>query len=252
MLLKISLVLAGVAIALYVAAAGYLYANQRSMLYYPTGETRPATPGFKIIRVPTTEGLSLVAGYRPAAPGKHTFVAFHGNAADWQSMAASLAPLADKGFGVLSVEYRGYRGNPGTPTEHGFYEDGRAAVRWLIAAGTAEGDIIAVGNSIGSGVAVQLAVEHIFKAVVLVSPVSSITRLASARVSWLPVSLLLTDRFDNAAKLGRIAEPVLILHGDADLVVPFAEAKFLSAQNREAVFKAYPGAGHDLMYQPAI
>jgi hypothetical protein len=250
--LKIVLVTFGLVAAAYIAVAGLAFFKQRSMIYYPNGESLPASLGFEIVRLPTEDGLELVAGYRAAAAGSPTLVAFHGNAANWQSMAASLAPLADQGFGVLSVQYRGYRGNPGTPTEQGLYEDGRAALRWLGSAGIADRDIVVVGNSLGSGVAVQLASERTLRAVVLVSPVSSIARLASARMAWLPVDLLLTDRFDNVAKLGKLSSPILILHGDSDRVIPLSEGKFLAAQNKSASLIVHKGAGHDLMYQEQI
>ena len=251
-LLKPALVLLTIGAIVYAAIAGIVFLKQRSFLYFPSQNVRKNEPGFQIIRFPTKDGLTLAAGYRPAHVGRPTLLAFHGNGADWQSMAHGLRPLIDRGYGVLAVEYRGYQGNPGSPSEQGLYEDGRAALRWLNSNGVSTSQVVAVGNSIGSGVAVQLATETPVRALVLVSPMSSMVRLASARMSWLPVKLLLRDHYDNLAKLPMVDAPILILHGDSDTLIPIDEGRLLASRNEAAKFVPFPGFGHELMYDPVI
>lgn len=252
LLLKTAIVLLAIGAFGYAAVAGIVYFKQRSFLYFPSQEISKNAPGFQIINFPTDDGLTLAAGYQPAQVGRPTLLAFHGNGADWQSMAHGLRPLIDRGYGVLSVEYRGYQANPGSPSEKGIYKDGRAALQWLNANGVPASQVVAVGNSLGSGVAVQLATESPIRALVLVSPMSSMVRLASAQMSWLPVNLLLRDRYDNLAKLPNVAVPIMILHGGSDEVIPIQEGRMLASRNRAAVFVAFPGVGHELMYDPAI
>lgn len=251
-LLKSAIVLLAIGAIGYAAVAGTVYSKQRSFLYFPKQEIKESAPGFQIVSFQTRDGLTLAAGYKPADAGRPTLLAFHGNGADWQSMADGLRPLIDRGYGILSVEYRGYQGNPGTPSEAGIYEDGRAALRWLGSNGVPASQVVAVGNSLGSGVAVQLATEAPIRALVLVSPMSSMVRLASARMSWLPVNLLLRDRYDNLAKLPAVEVPIMILHGDADKVIPIQEGRLLANRNRAAVLVEFPGIGHELMYDPVI
>lgn len=251
-LFKPVIVLLAIAAIVYAAIAGIVYFKQRSFLYFPSQEIRKSAPGFQTVKFRTNDGLTLAAGYHAAQVGRPTLLAFHGNAADWQSMAHSLRPLIDRGYGVLSVEYRGYQGNPGNPSEVGIYEDGRAALRWLGSNGVPPGQVVAVGNSLGSGVAVQLATETPMRALVLVSPMSSMVRLASAQMSWLPVNLLLRDRYDNLAKLPVVEVPIMILHGGSDTVIPIREGRMLASRNRAAILVEFPRVGHELMYDPVV
>lgn len=251
-LLKIAIVLLAIGAIGYATIVGIVYFKQRSFIYFPSQEIRKSAPGFQIVKFPTTDGLTLAAGYRPALAGRPTLIAFHGNGADWQSMAHGLRPLADRGYGVLAVEYRGYQANPGSPSEQGLYEDGRAALRWLDSRGIPASQVVAVGNSLGSGIAVQLASETRLRGLVLVSPMSSMVRLASVRMSWLPVKFLLRDRYDNLGKLPHIKVPILILHDGADQVIPIEEGRMLADRNGTVQFEEFSGAGHELMYEPII
>ena len=251
-LLKVAIAMLAIGAIGYATIVGIVYFKQRSFIYFPNQEIRQSAPGFQIVKFRTIDGLTLAAGYRKALAGRPTLLAFHGNGADWQSMAHGLRPLADRGYGLLAVEYRGYQANPGSPSEQGVYEDGRAALRWLESDGVPARQVVAVGNSLGSGVAVQLATETPLRALVLVSPISSMVRLASARMSWLPVKLLLRDRYDNLAKLPRVKVPIMILHGDADRVIPIEEGRMLASRNRAVEFVEFPSTGHELMYEPVL
>ncbi|WP_435199723.1 alpha/beta hydrolase [Qipengyuania sp. 902] len=232
----------------YLAILIILWSQQGRFLYPAPRTIGPTTGGFEEISYRTEDGLSLRAGYRTAEPGKTTLLYFHGNGADWVSSVVATDRLVPAGYGVLAAEYGGYRGNPGTPSEEGLYRDGRAALEYLSAQGVDGGEIVIVGNSIGSGVAVQMAGETDPLALVLISPFASLSELVGAKFRWLPTGLLLRDRYENATKLANIHSDILILHGDADSLIPHAHAERLAAANPRAQLKIFPGVGHDLAW----
>ena len=98
----------------------------------------------------------------------------------------------------------------------------------------------------------QLATEHKVRALILISPVASLPATASAAYPWLPAGLLLRDRYDNLAKLPRVDAPVLILHGDADRLIPLAHAEQLAAANPQAELVSVPGGGHNMAADPLV
>lgn len=233
----------------YFATLLILAIGQRAFLYpAPKGEGRmPA--GFEKVAYPTSDGLVLSAGYKAAAAGKPTIVYFHGNGADWQSSVVATDRLTPSGFGVLAAEYRGYRGNPGNPSEEGLYRDARAAVRFLAAKGVAENELVLVGNSIGSGPAVQLAIETSPRALVLISAFASLPQIASEKLWWLPVGPLVRDKFNNKAKIAQVDAPILLLHGDSDTLIPDHHSHILAERNPLARLHIVKGAGHDLAWR---
>jgi fermentation-respiration switch protein FrsA (DUF1100 family) len=245
------IVWAAVAIALtYCAMAAVLFFGQRAFLYpAPEGEAG-GFPGFKQVSYTTADGLTLTGGYHPADDGKPTLLFFHGNGTDWVGGAAAVEPLAAAGYGVLSASYRGYRTNPGSPSEQGLYRDARAAHAWLLGQGIDAGRVIIVGNSVGSGVAVQLASETDPAGLILISPFNSLTELVGEKFPWLPTGFLLKDRYESASKIGQIAAPVLILHGDADTLIPSAHGRRLATASTGANLQIFAAASHDLAWLP--
>lgn len=233
----------------YLALALALAVFQRSLIY-PAPPTSNAVPaGFEAVTYRTADGLSLRAGYHPAAAGKSTVVFFHGNGTDWRSSVEATGHLVAAGYGVLAAEYRGYGGNPGKPSEEGLYADGRAALAWLNAQGVEPGQTVLIGNSIGTGVAVEMAKERPPAALVLISPFNSLEQLVGEKVWWLPTSLLLRDHFRSDAKLPLVRAPVLILHGDADPLIPVSHARQLASLRKDTALKVFPGEGHELAWR---
>ncbi len=161
-----------------------------------------------------------------------------------------MSGLAKAGYGVFLPEYRGYGGNPGKPTEQGLYLDSRAALAWLKAGGFTPGQILFVGNSIGGGLATQLAIETKPAALILVSPFSSLPNVVAEKFPWIPVALLIRDHFDNGAKINQVAAPLLILHGTADGLIPHSHSERLAQINPRAKLVLVPGVGHELAYGP--
>lgn len=235
---------------LYVVIAILAY-WQQERLFYPAPPPSAEIPaGFELATYATEDGLELSAGYRASENGTPTLLYFHGNGADWQSSAAATDRLTAERYGVLAAEYRGYGGNPGTPGEQGFYADGRAAIAFLAAQGVSPANIVLVGNSIGSGTAVQIATEIDAKALVLISPFANLRQLVGEKIAWLPTSLLLRDTYDNVGKIGAVEEPVLILHGDVDTLIPLAHSTSLERAQPEAKLVEFAGIGHELAWNP--
>jgi pimeloyl-ACP methyl ester carboxylesterase len=239
--------LIGSVLLAYLAVASVVYYKQEALLYPAPRGVGDSMRGYRDVAYETADGLRLSGGYRQAAPGKPTLLFFHGNAATWQSTTQILAPLADAGYGVFAASYRGYRANPGSPSETGLYRDARAAAAWLAAIGVGEDDLVIVGNSLGSGPAVELARTIRPRGLVLISPFASMTEVAAANVRWLPVEWLMRDRYDNAAKLPEISAPVLILHGDRDTLIPLAHAQRLAGLARNGTLVTVRNAGHELV-----
>lgn len=235
----------------YLAALAILFALQ-SRFIYPAPQTRhDPVQGFAAVTLETTDDLELNAHWRAPEAGRPAVVWFHGNGGSLAGATEETRLLAQHGYGLLLVSYRGYGGNSGHPGEAGFYRDGRAALAFLERQGIATDRIVIIGNSIGSGTAVQMASEHDVAALILVSPFTSLADAAARAMPVFPVRRLLHDRYDNSAKLPAIDAPILVLHGDADAVVPFDQGQALARSNPRAEFRAFEGAGHDLSFQRA-
>ena len=234
--------------ATYLALVAVLYVAQSALIYPAPNGIGPSTGGFEEVGYATSDGLELTAGYRAARSGFPTIVYFHGNGADWVSSVVATDRMVPEGYGVLAAEYRGYRGNPGRPSEEGLYRDGRAALAFLAANGVPFDRIVIIGNSIGAGVAVQMASEAPPAALVLISPFASLSGLVAEKFRWLPTGLLLRDRYENAAKLGAIEAPVLVLHGDADTLIPYSHSEKLASLRADIELHIFEGYGHDLAW----
>ncbi len=245
------LVATGLLIGLYAAIAIGLALGQGPLIYpAPRGQGAMAG-GFEAVGYRTEDGLDLAAGYRAAQQGKPTILYFHGNGTDWTSSIIATDRMVPEGYGVLAAEYRGYRGNPGSPSEQGLYRDGRAALRFLEREGVGPSQVVMIGNSVGTGVAAQLASETTPAALILISPFASLSQLVGEKMWWLPTGLLLRDRYDTLTTLERVEAPILLMHGDADTLIPHAHSEQLAAKKAGAELAIFPGIGHDLAWHPA-
>lgn len=233
----------------YFSLAAILWAFQSSFLYPAPQDAAPLAPGYEEVALETSDGLRLRAFYHEAETGRPTIVYFHGNGGNLSGASVSNAALVEAGIGALLVEYRGYGGNPGEPSEAGLYRDGEAAIDWLEKRGIDPGDIILVANSIGGGVATEMALRHDSAALVLVAPFTSLPDAAQENIWWMPSRLLVTDQYRNAEKIGKLDMPVLIQHGDADDLVPHAHGKRLAALARHGELQIFEGSGHALSFE---
>jgi hypothetical protein len=235
-----------VAAIAYLAAVGYLAAFQRRMLYRPAPDAAdPAEAGVPWMTAIHQDGRLL--GWYAAAPDENApvLVFFHGNQGTVGRVANKMAPWRDWRLGLLAATYRGYAGNSGDPSEAGLYEDARAALAWLAAQGVSAERLILYGESLGTGIAAQMAIEQSVRAVVLEAPYVNIPELAAHHYPWTPARLLVQDRFDTLSKIGQIGAPVLILHGSADRTIPVGHARrLLAAASPLARLVEIPDAGH--------
>lgn len=221
----------GCALAAYGGIVGGLYFFQRRLLYRP-GRTRPAlgelaTIGVREVETTTADGLTLFSWYLPPYEGRPVIAYFHGNGGHIGYRAERLPRFAREGYGVLLAEYRGYAGNPGLPCEHGLYADGEAALDFLGQAGIAPAATVLWGESLGSGVAVRLAAEREIGGLILEAPFTSVAAAAQHHYPFVPAALLVHDRFDSLVRIGRVTAPLLVLHGERDMVVPVSHGRIL-------------------------
>lgn len=209
-------------IAIYVAVCVAACAMQDQFAFYP--DDRPASLSANVaaemISVTTEDGESLVAFYAKAQPGCPTFLNFHGNAQHLSGLTSVTHSYGKRGMGFLAIAYRGYSGSTGRPTEKGVRKDGRAAYAYLIEQGIAPDQIVLRGFSLGSSVAIGVAAESEASALILGAPFESGMRLGAEMMPLLPVNLLASGAFRSDRFAPDIEEPVLIIHGDSDRIIP--------------------------------
>ncbi len=191
-------------------------------------------------------GCRSCLGTCPGRPGRPVIAYFHGNGGHIGYRFERLLRFAREGYGVLMPEYRGYGGNPGTPTEAGFYTDARAALAFLDREAVAPNRLVLYGESLGSGVAVELAAQRAIAALILEAPPTSVAEVAQCHFPYVPAARLVIDRFDSLSRIGRVRAPILILHGERDRVVPVRYGRALldaAPEPKEGWFA--PEAGHE-------
>lgn len=243
-----------VAVVGYAFLTGCLFLGQRRLLYFPDRAPPDlALAGLDDMQpaeLATDDGLTLLAWYAPARDAsKATLVYFHGNAGHIGHRAGKARPYLDTGHGVLLVSWRGYGGNDGSPTEDGLYRDGRAAFAFLDQIGVPPETTIVYGESLGSGVAVQMARERRVGGVVLESPFTSIPSVAAHHYWYVPAAALVRDRFDSLSKIGEIDAPLLVVHGERDRIVPVEFGRELFAAAGEPKrWRGFAHAGHNDLY----
>ncbi len=240
----------GFALAAYAALIGGLFFFQRQLLYLPD-KTRPELPqlaqlGVREVTVTTADGLALLSWYLPRQPGRPFIAYFHGNGGHIGYRVKRLLRFAREGYGLLMLEYRGYGGNPGTPSEAGFYTDAGAALDFIEREAVPANRLVLYGESLGSGVAVQAAAQHEIAGLILEAPFTSVAEVAQCHFPYVPAARMVADRFDSLSRIGKVNAPILILHGDRDRIVPvrFGRALFEAApEPKEGWF--VPEGGHE-------
>lgn len=225
----------------YAAVVAAMFFFQRALQYEPGAGPLPdpattEAPELTALALRPADGPALTAWAAPPPGGGYgggtTMVFFHGNAGTIADRAERARAWLDAGLGVMLVEWRGYGGNPGRPTESGLLADGRAALAWLRAQGAPPERLVFYGESLGSGVALILAAEEEAAnrrpgAVVLDGAFTSAVAVGMLRYPWLPVGLLMKDRYDGLSALAGVTAPLLVLHGERDTIVPVAMGRAL-------------------------
>ena len=247
----------GLLVVVLAAAALLLLAwlGQRRLMYLPTGGRVPHPRDAELatateVVVPTEDGLTLGAWFvEPAAPANGwTVILFNGNAGHRGFRAPLARRLSERGIGVLMIDYRGFGGNPGSPTEVGLLRDARAARRWIERRLPGHPSRVAYfGESLGTGVAVALAAERAPDALILRSPFTSMVDVARYHFPFLPARWLLRDRYPSDQRIGSLSCPLLIIAAERDSVVPadLARRLFAAARPAQRRWLLLPGADHN-------
>jgi len=207
----------------YAGICAAAYFGNRLLMYIPD-PTRitPAMAGLEGVReveINVGGGVILVAWHAPAKENRATILYFHGNGANAANRAPKIETIRASGFGIFYLNNRGYGGSGGSPTEENNVADATAAYDHLIGLGVPAKNIIAYGESLGSGQAVRLASKRPVAAVVLEAPLTSTVDVGRTTYFWLPLQLLITDKYDNERNIRSVTAPVLVLHGKQDAVI---------------------------------
>lgn len=251
----------GLATAVAALLLAVVWLLQDRLVYLPSG----APPDPEAVGLPeaaqvdlvTDDGLTLGAWFVPArgvdGVDAHAVLVLPGNAGNRSSRAPLATALSEAGLAVLLLDYRGYGGNPGAPSEDGLLADARAGHAYL-ARRVGPGRVSVYGESLGAGVAVALAAEHPPRALVLRSPFTSLAAVGAVHYPFLPVRLLLRERFDVLGGVGAYDGPVLVVAGEADTIVPVEQSRRV-ADAADARVVTVPGADHNdrvLLDGPAL
>jgi fermentation-respiration switch protein FrsA (DUF1100 family) len=240
-------------VAGYAAICVMVYFGNRLFMYFPNPtRAAPVEAGLdhvKEIEIAAADGVTLVAWYAPARDDKPTILYFHGNAANAANRAPRIGLIQENGFGVLYLNNRGYGGSGGRPTEEDNVADAIAAYDYLIGLGVPAGKIVAYGESLGSGQAVRLAAVRPVAAVVLEAPLTSTVDVARGTYFWLPLGLLIADKYDNERNIRSVTVPVLVLHGEQDAVIPVEMGlRVYRAANEPKRIELFPQGTHDELF----
>ena len=200
------------------------------------------------VKIKTNDEIELLGWYHKKNLKRYkTILFFHGNAGSLENRIHKLNHFQDININFLIIAWRGFSGNNGKPTEQGLYEDGKSAINWLAKKGVNEKNLILYGESLGTGVATELASNNKFAGVILESPFTSIADAAKIYYPYLPINLLLKDRYDSKNKIKKINSPILIMHGKKDNIVPQIMGLELFEKANNPKFSYFPDNDDHMM-----
>jgi fermentation-respiration switch protein FrsA (DUF1100 family) len=202
------------------------YIFQRNLIYFPFGKILITPQEFEEINLKTKDNEEIYAWFKPAQENQNTILYFHGNAGNLSGRTNRFEKFA-LNYGVMAISYRGYAKSKGNPTEEGLYFDAESALDFLRSKKINTENIILYGESLGTAMVIKLASQHEFKAMILEAPFTSIASIAKETYWFLPVDIILKDRFDSIKIAKKIKSPTLIFHAINDKIVPFKEGENL-------------------------
>lgn len=235
--------------SIFALVAGGAFVLQRRLMYFPdTIRTAPASLGLEGVEervIATPDGEQVIAWYAKAAPGQPTILYFHGNAGSLAARYERVRKFHASGRGMLMMTYRGYGGSTGRPSERANVADAGLAYDLLIREGVRPRDIILFGESLGTGVAVQIAASREVGGLIMDSPYTTMVETAALHYPWLPVGWLLLDRYESMRYIDRVRAPLLVLHGERDVIVPVAMGRAVfDAASEPKEIVTFPEAAH--------
>ena len=251
--MSLLLKLAGFALCAYLAILLAAYLGQRRLMYFPDrSRTLPTEAGLHEVEervIDTPDGARLVAWYGKAHPGQPTILYFHGNAGSLAARAPRIERFMAEGWGVFMLSYRGYSGGTGSPSEAANVADAHLAYDALVASGVDPRSIVIYGESLGTGVSARIAAEKPAAGLILDAPYTAIVEVAKSAYRYLPVDTFLKDRYETSAIIGKVRLPLLIMHGERDMVIPVAMGRALARlANEPKRLVTFPNAGHMDIY----
>ena len=248
---KSLLLLIQIIILIYILILTFLYFYQRNLMYHPDENNYfgdQISVDIKEVKVITDDNIDLLGWYHEKDIKKDkTILFFHGNAGSLENRIHKLNHFRDMDVNFLIIAWRGFSGNKGKPSEEGLYEDGKSAINWLVNKGVKQENIILYGESLGTGVATHLAQNKKFAGIILETPFTSMTDAAKNFYPYIPVNLLLKDKFDNKKKMKNINIPVLIMHGEVDQIVPFFMGKKIYEISKEPKYSYFTKHDNHMM-----
>ncbi len=215
----------------YLVLLVFIYFYQRNLLYHPSEnnyQNDKVKFSYDEIFIKVDDKIKLKSWIINKNLKKFkTLVFFHGNAGELSNRIYKLNELNKLDINILLISWRGFSGNEGSPTEDNLYKDAEAAIQWLNRKEVKNNRIILYGESLGTGVAVEIGKKNNFNSIILESPFTSMENAAKIYYPYLPVKLLLKDKYDSLSKITTIKTPILIMHGKKDDIVPFSMGKEL-------------------------
>jgi len=212
-------------IIIYTFVVIFVYSSQRNLLYHPKENNYYGDEllvDISRVKIKTKDNIDLISWYHNKNPINYKTILFlHGNAGSLENRIHKINHFKDMKVNFLIIAWRGFSGNKGKPTEKGLYEDARSAVAWLKSKNIKERNIIIYGESLGTAVAVEIAQNRNFAGIILESPFTSMTDAGKNKYPFLPIKLLLKDKYESDKKIKNINIPILIMHGKVDKIVPF-------------------------------
>ena len=232
------------AIFIYFFIGFLLFFFQRKILFNKSGLPLPplnyGLKDIKILNLITEDNVNLLAWYSKPKESKPILIYFHGNSFDIGERSYRIKRYIDEGWGVLLVSWRGFSGNLGEPSEKNLYIDAKSALKWIKNnTNYLYKDIVIYGESLGTGVAVELSINQEFRSVILEAPFTSIYDIAKKKYPFYPLKFLILDKFDNYSKIHKIKSPIMIISGKKDEVVPHHHSEILFSranQPKKCVF----------------
>ena len=220
------------------------YFFQRSLLYHPQENNYfgdKLNVSIQKVKIKTKDGIELLSWYHKKNLNDYKTILFlHGNAGSLENRIHKINNFKDMDVNFLIISWRGFSGNKGKPTEEGLYKDAKGAVKWLINKGVKKENIIIYGESLGTGVATEISQNDNFAGIILESPFTSMVAAGKSKYPIFPIGLLLKDKYKSEEKIKNIKSPILIMHGEADTIVPFWMGKKMYELANEPKYSYFP------------
>jgi uncharacterized protein len=242
-----------IAFAVWALVALAAFIGQRRLMYFPNrARVVPAAVGLadveeKVLNTP--DGARVLAWYGKARPGQPTLLYFHGNGGSLLERVERVRRFMGAGWGIYIMTYRGYGGSSGFPSEAANLADAGLAYDDVTAQGVTADKLFLYGESLGTSIAARIALDRPAAGLVLEAPFTSAVAVGARAYPYLPVALLLKDRYETDAYIARVRVPLLILHGERDRTIPVAMGRKLYGLARAPKrLETFPHGGHSDLY----